>query len=328
MALFDEHTIFAGAGRGGDGVVRWRREKFIPNGGPNGGDGGKGGDFYVEAIRDITALRKVVRKDTYKAGDGYPGEKKSMHGANGENFTLQLPIGSHITNTETGKSFELIKEGERVKLLKGGEGGFGNEHFKSSINQTPKQATKGKDGEQGTFHIELKLIADIGLVGLPNAGKTSLLNTLTNTDARVADYPFTTLDPNLGVYHKYILSDIPGLIEGASEGKGLGHKFLRHITRTSVILHCISLERENIIKDYEVIRKELASYPEILEKSEYIVLTKSDTVSESVAQDAKKLLEKKLNKKVLATVSIIDDDSIKLFGDTLISILRKLETSE
>lgn len=322
MAFFDEHTIFAAGGRGGDGVVRWCREKFKPKGGPNGGDGGKGGDFYVEAIRDITALRNVVRKEIYKAGDGHPGAKNSMHGANGEDFVLQLPVGSHITNKETGATFELITEGERIRLLKGGVGGFGNEHFKSSINQTPMQATKGKEGEEGTFHIELKLIADVGLVGLPNAGKTSLLNALTNTDARVAEYPFTTLDPNLGVYHKYVLADIPGLIEGASEGKGLGYKFLRHITRTSVIIHCISLERDSILKDYDVIRKELSSYPEILEKKEYIVLTKSDTVENDVAQKIKKDLEEKLGKEILCIVSIIDDQSIKLFGDSLIRILR------
>ena len=206
-----------------------------------------GGHFIVEAIRDITALRNVVRKDIYKAGDGYPGQKNSMHGANGEEYVLQLPLGSRITNKETGEYFDLVTEGERIRLLRGGEGGYGNEHFKSSINQTPMEATKGKDGEQGTFHIELKLIADVGLVGLPNAGKTSLLNAVTNANARVADYPFTTLDPNLGMYHKYIIADIPGLIEGASEGKGLGHKFLRHISRTDVILHCISLESTDVI---------------------------------------------------------------------------------
>jgi len=246
-----------------------------------------------------------------------------MHGANGKDFTLQLPIGSVITNLETGTSVELTKDGEKLRLLKGGVGGFGNEHFKSSINQTPMEATKGKEGESGKFHIELKLIADVGLVGLPNAGKTSLLNALTNTDARVADYPFTTLDPNLGVYHKYILADIPGLIEGASEGKGLGHKFLRHITRTSVILHCISLERDNPTNDYEVIRKELSSYPEIIDKNEYIVLTKSDTVSEKVVKETKKLIETKLHIKVFSVVSVLDDEAIKTLGDKLIQVLRE-----
>lgn len=185
------------------------------------------------------------------------------------------------------------------------------------------EATKGKEGESGKFHIELKLIADVGLVGLPNAGKTSLLNALTNTDARVADYPFTTLEPNLGVYHKYILADIPGLIEGASEGKGLGHKFLRHITRTSMIIHCISLERDNPTEDYEIIRKELAKFPEIIEKDEYIVLTKSDTVSAESVSATKKLIETKLKKKVFAVVSILDDDELKKFGDMLIQTLRK-----
>ena len=326
MALIDEHTIYASAGRGGDGVVRWLREKFKPKGGPNGGDGGNGGHFYIEAIRDITALRRVIRKDTYQAENGFPGSKNSMHGANGDDFTLQLPLGSVVTNLETGDVVELTRDGEKIRLLQGGAGGFGNEHFKSSINQTPMEATQGKEGEHGKFHIELKLIADVGLVGLPNAGKTSLLNALTNTDARVADYPFTTLDPNLGVYHKYILADIPGLIEGASEGKGLGHKFLRHITRTSVILHCISLERDNPIQDYEVIRKELSSYPDIIEKKEYIILTKSDTVTKKAAEDIQTMVETNLNKKVLSIVSVLDDDAIKNFGDILIKVLRDIKT--
>lgn len=323
MTLIDEHAFFAAAGRGGNGVVHWHREKFMPKGGPDGGDGGRGGHFYVEGIRDITALKKIIRKNKFKADDGTPGGKNSMHGADGEDFVLPLPIGSLITNKDTGVTIELISDGERVLLLKGGKGGLGNEHFKSSVNRTPMQATDGKEGEQGNFHLELKLIADVGLVGLPNAGKTSLLNTLTNAGARVADYPFTTLDPNLGVYRNYILADIPGLIEGASQGKGLGHKFLRHITRTSIILHCISLERETILEDYKVVVNELASFPGLTEKKEYIVLTKSDTVSEDKVKDITSLIEKKLKKKVFATVSILDDDSIKTFADFLVKVLRE-----
>jgi GTP-binding protein len=322
MSLVDECNFYATAGRGGDGVVRWRREKFRPKGGPSGGDGGKGGDFYIKGIRDILALRDIARKDSYSAEDGKPGEKNSRHGANGEDFVLELPIGSVVTNMDTGDVVELVSEGEKIRLLKGGEGGLGNEHFKSSTNQKPMHATKGEDPESANFHVELKLVADVGLVGFPNVGKTSLLNALTNAGARVADYPFTTLDPNLGVYHKYILADIPGIIEGASQGKGLGHKFLRHISRTSVILHCISLERDNIKEDYEIIRKELASYEGLAKKDEYIVLTKSDTVSDDKLDQAKKTVKDDLKKELLGIITILDDNAIKEFADNLIKIIR------
>ena len=322
MTLIDEYVFFAEAGRGGDGVVRWRREKFRPKGGPSGGDGGHGGDFYIEAVRDITALKKISQKNKHKAEDGKPGAKNSMHGADGKDFTLYLPIGSVITNKDNGVVYELLNEGDRVRILNGGEGGLGNENFKSSTNQTPMHATKGKEGESGNFTVELKLIADIGLIGLPNVGKTSLLNELTNTNAKVANYPFTTLGPNLGVYYNYILADIPGIIEGASKGKGLGYKFLRHISRTNAILHCISLERDNILQDYVMIRNELKDYPDILEKDEYIVLTKSDTVDSEKIKNAEKEIKGKIGKDVFVTVSVFDDKSIKIFGDSLIKLLR------
>jgi len=323
MSLTDEINFYASAGRGGDGVVRWRREKYKPKGGPCGGDGGKGGDFYVEAIRDITILKRLSLKDTYKADDGDDGGKNSMFGKNGEDYVFQLPVGSLITNTDTGETYDLVVDGEKKLLLKGGEGGLGNEHFKSSTNQRPMQATKGKDGECGNFHVELKLIADVGFIGLPNAGKTSLLNALTNAGAKVGDYSFTTLDPNLGAYYNYVLADIPGIIEGASEGKGLGHKFLRHISRTSIILHCISLDRDNIKSDYEVVRNELSSNEEIARKKEYIILTKSDEVDMNTILEAKSEIAKVSGSEVLAVTSIVDEDSIKFFGDALIDILRQ-----
>ncbi len=323
MALIDEYSFFAEAGRGGDGVVRWRREKFKPKGGPSGGDGGHGGNFYIEAVRDITALKKISQKDKHKAEDGKPGGKNSMHGSDGKDFVLYLPIGSMVTNRDDGEIYELLNEGDSVCILKGGEGGLGNENFKSSTNQTPMHATKGKEGESANFTVELKLIADIGLIGLPNVGKTSLLNELTNANAKVANYPFTTLGPNLGVYYNYVLADIPGIIEGASKGKGLGHKFLRHISRTDVILHCISLERDNILQDYAIIRDELTNYPDILEKDEYIVLTKSDTVDYKEIEKKQEEIEKNTGKKVFAIISILDDQSIKVLGDKLVKLLRK-----
>ena len=291
MAFIDEIKIYAEAGRGGDGVVRWRQEKFIPKGGPAGGDGGRGGDFYIEAVRDIHILSKYKAKKKFVAGRGEDGGNKSLHGKSGEDFILELPIGSIIINLHTDENWQLTEAGQKILLLKGGYGGFGNEHFKSSINTTPKEWRPGQDGERGDFKIELELFADIGFVGLPNAGKTSLLNTLTNAEAKVGDYAFTTLDPNLGDFYGHIIADIPGLIEGASEGKGLGIKFLRHIKRTKMLAHLVSFENlskgaTGMIKAYKEVRKELAKYDKKLnlrdeglaEKEEIIILTKSDII--------------------------------------------------
>ena len=330
MAFIDEIQIHAEAGRGGNGVVRWHRQKFEPKGGPAGGDAGRGGNFYVQAIRDVHILLKYKAKKSFIAGRGEDGGSKSLHGKNGEDFVLQLPIGSIITSLETEEKWQLLKEGEKILLLKGGYGGFGNEHFKSSINTTPYESNVGGEGEKGNFKIELELFADIGFVGLPNAGKSSLLNALTNAEAKVGDYPFTTLDPNLGDFFGYIIADIPGLIEGASEGKGLGVKFLRHIKRTKMIAHLVSFENANMLKSYKEIRKELAKYDKNLDlgedglsqKEEIIILTKSDVVDDAKFI-AKKIKEfKKLSKNVFA-LSLYDDKIVKKFNDALLKILKK-----
>ncbi|OGI65990.1 hypothetical protein A2642_03350 [Candidatus Nomurabacteria bacterium RIFCSPHIGHO2_01_FULL_39_10] len=329
MAFIDEMKIYTEAGRGGDGVVRWRQEKFIPKGGPAGGDGGRGGNFYVMAVRDIHILSKYKAKKKFIAGRGEDGGSKSLHGKNGEDFILQLPVGSIITNLATDEKWQLTKEGEEILLLKGGYGGFGNEHFKSSVNTTPYESKIGQEGEKGDFKIELELFADIGFVGLPNAGKSSLLNALTNADAKVGDYPFTTLDPNLGDFHGYIIADIPGLIEGASEGKGLGVKFLRHIKRTKMIAHLVSFENPNMMKSYKEVRKELLKYDKSLslgadglsEKEEIIILTKTDVVDEKIV--AKKIKDfQKISKNVFA-VSLYDDKMVKKFADALVKILKR-----
>ncbi len=331
MAFIDEMNISAEAGRGGDGVVRWRQEKFIPKGGPAGGDAGRGGDFYAIGVRDIHILSKYKAKKEFKAGRGKDGGNKSLHGANGEDFLLELPIGSIITNTDTDETWQLTKEGEKIMLLKGGYGGFGNEHFKSSTNTTPKEWRPGEEGEKGNFKIELELFADIGLIGLPNAGKSSLLNALTNAQARVGDYAFTTLDPNLGDFYKFIIADIPGVIEGAAEGKGLGVKFLKHIKRTKMLAHLVSFENENMMKSYKEIRKELAKYDKQLkikeggltDKEEIIILTKTDVVDDPKFITKKVKEFQKITKKVFV-LSLFDDTMVKNFSDELIKILKKL----
>ena len=335
MAFIDEIKIYAEAGTGGNGVVRWNRQKFIPKGGPAGGDAGRGGDFVVHAVRDVHVLLKYKAKKSFIASRGEDGGSQSLHGANGEDLVLDLPIGSIITNTDSGEKWQLTKEGERILLLKGGFGGFGNEHFKSSINTTPFESNVGGPGEKGNFSIELELFADIGFVGLPNAGKSSLLNALTNADAKTGDYPFTTLDPNLGDFHGFIVADIPGLIEGASEGKGLGVKFLRHVKRTKMIAHLISFENlskgsTGMMKAYKEIRKELEKYDEALnlgedglsEKQEIIILTKTDVVDDEKIV-AKKVADfKKINKEVFV-LSLFDDKIVKKFHDALVKILKK-----
>jgi GTP-binding protein len=327
MAFIDELKIHIKAGTGGDGVVRWRHEKGIEKAGPAGGNGGKGGDVYVRAIRDIGVLGRYKNIKEFSAENGKAGMKKSMHGRNGEDLIIDLPIGTILTNLETREEFNLIEDGKVTKILNGGKGGLGNEYFKSAVNISPEQSSEGKVGEEADFQIELELVADAGLIGLPNAGKSSLINELTNAKSKVGAYQFTTLEPYLGDMYGYILADIPGLIEGASEGRGLGHKFLRHIKRTKILFHCLSLENEDLAKAYKVIRKELEEYsPELADKKEVVIITKTDLVDEKTLDKAVKKISK-LNKNVL-TATILDDKSMKKLKDSLVKILREVEKSE
>lgn len=322
MAFVDEVTISAKAGDGGDGVVRFRREKNIDKGGPSGGNGGNGGNVYAKALRDVHLLAKYKIQKEFKADDGGVGGKKKLEGAGGKDLEINFPVGSIITNIETGHKISLNTEGEQVLLLKGGRGGLGNDHFKSSTNVTPKECTPGKAGEKGVFFVEVELIADIGLIGLPSAGKTSLLNALTAAKAKVGAYPFTTLEPNLGECFGFIISDIPGLIEGASDGKGLGHKFLRHIKRTKVIVHLVSVENKDPLSAYKVVQNELSSYDkELVEKKEIVVLTKIDLIKnpEEVNTIRKKLSS--LNKEI-HTVSVKNEKSVKMLREIMIEAVK------
>jgi GTPase len=324
MAFVDELQFYIKAGRGGDGVVRWLHEKGKEFGGPAGGNGGNGGSVFVRAVRDLGILAKYRNVKEFTAEKGGDGMRNSMHGKNGEDLYIDLPIGSVVTNLETKKKFHLLEEGEAVQILEGGRGGLGNEHFKASTNIRPQEWTPGKEGEEGNFLIELELVVDAGFIGLPNAGKSSLLNAITNADAKVGSYAFTTLEPNLGDLYGFILADIPGLIEGASEGKGLGHAFLRHTKRTKMLLHCISLENEDIVAVYDTIRNELENFdPALSEKQEIVVLTKTDVTDEAGLKKAIKAISKR-NKDVLS-VTILDDSSLKILKDELVKRLRAAE---
>ncbi len=320
--FIDEIKFFAKAGRGGDGVVRWRREKFIDKGGPNGGDGGRGGSIYAVAVQDVHILSRYKHKKEWRGNEGEAGMGGSRHGKDGVDTIIELPMGSIITNVESKASVSLETVGQKELLLKGGFGGFGNEQFKTSTNTTPTKATKGKTGEEGNFKVELELFAEVGLIGLPNAGKSSLLNAITNADAKIGSYQFTTLDPNLGDFYGHIIADIPGLIEGASEGKGLGIKFLKHVKRTRMLAHLVSLESENPMKVYKQIRKELGSFDKsLLEKKEIIILTKTDVVGEKKIDKVKKEFEK-LDEPIF-TLSLYEDKSLKKLIDGLVKLLRK-----
>jgi len=317
MALIDEIKFHAKAGNGGIGVVRWRHEKGREFAGAAGGNGGHGGDIYVRAVRDIDILARYKTTKIFASSNGDDGQNQSKQGKSGDDLYIDLPIGSIIRNETTSRVVELLEEGQISKILHGGKGGLGNEHFKASTNVRPEQSTQGFQGEEADFVVELNIIADAGFIGLPNAGKSSLLNALTNAHAKVASYAFTTLDPNLGALRGgYILADIPGLIEGAAEGRGLGHKFLRHVKRTKMLIHLVSLENDAIVAAYKTVREELKKFGDGLdEKPEVIILTKTDMVDIKAVTAARKKLTK-YNKDILI-VSVLDDASIKKLGEEL-----------
>ena len=279
----DEHTICVRGGKGGDGIVAFRREKFIPMGGPAGGDGGDGGSVYLRASSQLATFSDMLDQVHYRAENGNSGEGSNRTGASGSDLCVDVPVGSIIRERESGRLVrDLSEPGATVLVAKGGKGGFGNRHFKNSQNQAPRIRTKGAPGEELWLSLELKLLADAGLVGLPNAGKSTLLSRLSRARPKIADYPFTTLTPYLGIvaapgYRSFTLADLPGLIEGASQGHGLGHQFLRHVERTRVIVHVVDLFGEDPVRAYRQVRKELEAYGRgLAERPEVVVANKVD----------------------------------------------------
>ena len=293
MAFIDEAKFFVKAGDGGNGCVSFRREKFVPKGGPDGGDGGTGGDVIIEAAGRLSSLLDFKYRSHFIAEKGRGGQGKKMHGRGGEDCLVLVPAGSVIREVESGDVLaDLVRDGQRWLAAKGGDGGRGNVHFASSVNRAPRTATKGTPGEERWLKIELKLLADVGLVGLPNAGKSTLLSRLSAANPKVADYPFTTLSPQLGVLtfadrSPCIIADIPGLIEGAHQGAGLGHKFLKHIERTRILLQVIGATGlpEEPMAQYRLLEAELGRYQqELLDRRRLVVLNKIDLLAEEAGQ--------------------------------------------
>lgn len=324
--LIDDVIIHVKAGDGGTGAVAF--DKNLMALGPAGGSGGKGGSVFVEGVSDLGALRQYRNKKDWKADSGADGRGQWRDGADGEDLTLKVPVGTIVTiHAGEPQVHEVAKIGERICISKGGRGGRGNFHFRSPVNTSPKEFEEGKPGEEYDVHLELKLIADVGFIGLPNVGKSSMLNELTNANAKVANYRFTTLEPNLGVFYDLILADIPGLIEGASDGKGLGIRFLKHIERTKILFHFVSAESEDPCGDYRTVRDELGKYdPRLLEKKEFVFLSKSDEVPEMVREERRIMLEKEAKKEVFL-VSILDDRMMRIVKNTLSGIAQEKQVS-
>jgi GTP-binding protein len=301
MKFIDEATIKIYAGDGGNGVATFRREKYEPMGGPSGGDGGRGGSVFFEADQNLNTLVDYRYTRTLKAQRGENGRSAECYGAKGDDLILKVPVGTVISDKATGESYaDLSHHGDRALLAKGGKGGLGNIHFKSSINRAPRQCTKGEPGEEFELYLELKVLADVGLLGMPNAGKSTFIRSVSAAKPKVADYPFTTLHPNLGVVRvgenqSFVIADIPGLIEGASEGAGLGHQFLRHLARTTLLLHLVDIAPFdpviNPVDEARAIVNELKKYDELLyQKPRWLILNKIDML-EDVAVKVKTFIK-------------------------------------
>lgn len=319
--LIDDIVILIKAGDGGNGSVSFMRNARTARGGPDGGNGGNGGSVFFQGSTDIFDLGEFRYKKKIYAENGIPGKKQNLYGRNGENIIIRVPLGTRITQA-TGATYEITDIITQVILAVGGKGGRGNNEFKSATNQAPMQAEDGTRGEEKVVHLELRLIAQVGFIGFPNAGKSSLLQVLTNANPKIGNYPFTTLEPNLGVMDGIVLGDIPGLMEGASKGKGLGITFLKHVEKTELLIHCIDSSIEDVVKAYKTVRNEFKEYDEtLIAKPEIILLTKIDLSDvKTLEKNINKL--KKFNKKVL-TISIYNEKNIGDFKKFLKEKLSK-----
>lgn len=322
MKFLDQAKIYLASGHGGPGCMSFRREKYVEFGGPDGGNGGRGGDIIFEADNRMNTLIDFRYQQHYRAESGKNGEGRNKTGAKGAHCRIRVPVGTQILDEDKETVLmDFTREGQTCIFLRGGDGGFGNARYKSSTNQAPRKATPGWPGQEATVWLRLKLIADVGLVGLPNAGKSTFLAACSNAKPKIADYPFTTLAPNLGVVkagdNDFVIADIPGLIEGAHQGQGLGDRFLGHVERTSVLLHLIDCTGDDVFADYQTIRNELKEYGYNLEnKEEIIVLTKTDALGTELAEEVRAELERAVGKPVYMMSSVS--------GENVDSILYKL----
>ena len=332
--FIDEIKLNLKAGDGGNGSKSFRREKFVPLGGPDGGDGGNGGNIIIKVNPNLNTLNHLAHKKFFKANDGENGMKKKMYGKNAENLIIEVPQGTIIQTTDKQTIYKDLKnEDDEFIIVKGGRGGRGNVWFKSSVNQVPKFAEKGEPGEEKDIVLELKIVADIGLIGLPSAGKSTIISVISNAKPKIASYHFTTLSPNLGLVNMkkfggdetdtFLVADIPGLIEGASEGKGLGIKFLKHIARTKSLAHILDASSKNVLKDYETVKNELKRFDkDLIKKKEIIILNKLDIVAEKDLKDKIKLLNSKIKKTKIICISALKQENTKEMAFEMLKIIK------
>lgn len=314
----DYVKIWAASGNGGSGSTHLHREKFVAKGGPDGGDGGRGGHIIIRANKNLWTLIHLKFKTHIKAEHGGHGSKNRSTGKDGEDQVIEVPLGTLVRDADTDEIlFELTENGEERILVEGGKGGLGNWHFRSATNQTPRYSQPGIPGQEGWFRLELKILADVGLVGFPNAGKSTLLSVLTSAKPKIADYPFTTLKPNLGIvqyrdFQSFVMADIPGIIEGAAEGKGLGHRFLRHIERNAILLFMISADSLDIQNEYEILLNELKKHnPELLDKQRILAISKSDLLDDELKNEIRSTLPKGIPHIFISSVAQIGLDQLK-----------------
>lgn len=326
----DYVKVFVASGNGGKGSMHLHREKFVAKGGPDGGDGGRGGHIIVRGNKNLWTLIHFKFQKHFRAGHGESGGASRSTGADGKDVYLEVPLGTIVKNALTDEVlFEITEDKQEVIALRGGKGGLGNWHFRSATNQTPRYAQSGIPGEEMELLLELKILADVGFVGFPNAGKSTLLSVITSAKPKIGDYPFTTLKPNLGIveyrdFQSFVVADIPGIIEGAAEGKGLGHYFLRHIERNSTLLFLIPADSKDIVEEYHILLKELKEYnPELLDKDRLIAISKSDMLDEELTSEIEKEIKPALKGIPFLFISSVSGKGISQLKDTLWKMINK-----